>query len=103
MGQTEAVRLASRLTYGMTEEDAIRFLEKNGLAMDSLQLGSSFGWSDAFLLSNGSLCLTIDPGGRSLPIGQRDGKWKNGLLREAFIYKNDGEGVSITLINTLKR
>lgn len=80
MSEDEAIKLASRLTYGMPEKDAIRFLKRNGLAMDLPSVGDSFGWNDGFSFSNGALCLTIAP--KQL---QPNGDWVNGLLKEAFI------------------
>jgi hypothetical protein len=92
MGEDEVIKLAAHLTYGMPEKDAIRFLKQNGLVMDLGKDGDSFGWSDGFSFSKGALCLIIAP--KQL---QPNGEWVNGLLKEAFINKNDGKRVSIAL------
>jgi hypothetical protein len=94
MAKADVLKLASRLTYGMPEKDAIRFLKQNGLVMDLGKDGDSFSWSDGFSFSNSALCLMIAP--KNL---QPNGDWVNGLLQEAFINENDGKRVSIVLKN----
>jgi hypothetical protein len=94
MGENEVIKLASHLAYGMPEKDAIRFLNQNGLVSDLGKDGDSLGWSDGFSFSTGALCLVIAP--KQL---QPDGAWANGLLKKAFINKNDGKVVSIPLKN----
>jgi hypothetical protein len=94
MGEDEAIKLASHLTYGMAEKDAIHFLKQNGLVMDLPSVGDSFRWNDGFSISKGVLCLMIAP--KQL---QPNGDWANGLLKDAFINKNDGKSVSIALEN----
>jgi hypothetical protein len=94
MGEDEAIKLATRLTYGMAEKEAIQFLKQNGLAQDLPSIGDSFAWSDGFSFSKGVLCLTIAP--KRL---QANGEWVNGLLKEAVINNNDGKRISIALKN----
>lgn len=98
MGEDEVIKLASRLTYGMPEKDAILFLKQNGLVEDLGKDGDSFGWSDGFSFSTGALCLIIAP--KRL---QPNGEWVNGLLKEAFINRNDGKEVPIPLKNEPKK
>jgi hypothetical protein len=92
MSQDEAIKLASGLTYGMTEEDVLGFLKRKGLKMDLGKIGDSFGWSDGFSLSDGSLCLGIAP--KQI---RADGEWVNGLLRFASIYNQHGKRTLITI------
>ena len=86
MDKTGAVLLASRLRYGMTEEDALSFLKVNGLTNMS-SVGDSLSWGDCFSLSNHySLCITISPKQIS-PYGA----WVNGLVRKVCIYHWNGK------------
>jgi hypothetical protein len=94
MVQDEAVSLASHLKYGMSEKDAVAFLNQNGLTNKSA-IGDSFGWEDYFSLSNRcSLGLIIDP----KPV-RSDGAWANGVLRAVEIYHSNGHSVPIALVN----
>ncbi len=97
IAQDEAIKLASRLTYGMPEKEALGFLKEKGLTKD-VASGGSFGWCDDFHLSTGTLQLVIEP--KHL---QPNGEWANGLLKKASILSKDGkENVSILLINAPK-
>jgi hypothetical protein len=99
VGENQAVKLASQLTYGMSENNAIRFLKRNGLTEDMPKIGDSFHWSDGFSLSNGhTLGLVIEP--KTL---QPNGDWIHGLLKEAAIYHPDGKTVLIAIRNAPAR
>jgi hypothetical protein len=90
MDEKEVIKLASQLTYGMPQKEAVHFLKQNGLVMDLGSDGDSFAWSDGFSFSNGALCLVMAP--EHL---QPNGEWTNGLLKKAFINRNDGKTISI--------
>jgi hypothetical protein len=92
--EAEAIKLISQLTYNMPEKDVIRFLERKGLRKDCPSIGDSFGWSDGFSFLNGTICLTMTPKHM-----QPNGDWISGLLKEAFINRNDGKEIRVALKN----
>lgn len=95
VGQAEAIQIASQLAVGMTEDDATKFLERNGLRSGG-RIGSSQGWYSFFPLANGvSLGLNIRP-----KEPKPDAGWANGLLQAAFLQSNGVIFSSITLTNT---
>ncbi|MEI9999978.1 MAG: hypothetical protein WDO13_12885 [Verrucomicrobiota bacterium] len=78
----------------MPEDDAVRFLQRNGLRK-TLALGDSFGWSDSFDWSSddhATLALRIEP----KPFGP-GGDWVNGHLKGASLFYPGGREVSIPL------
>ncbi len=92
--QAQAVKIASKLTFGMREDDATKYLVHHGFK-DGLSAGDSFGWSHFFPLSRGcSLGLDIKPK-RFRP----DGAWRDGLLQAAHIQSNGINIVSINITN----
>ena len=91
--QAEAVKLASKLTFGMREEDASTYLVHHGFK-DDVSVGDSFGWTHSFRLSREcSLWLDIKP-----KKFRPDGTWADGLLQAAHIH-NGTNIVSINIAN----
>jgi len=92
VSQTQAVKIASRLWIGMSEEDVVEVVDKkNGLKTGgSVGVGPASSWTRIYLLSNGCfLDLEIEPNqGRS-----------NRWLSAASIQSNGVKIVSIVLTN----
>ncbi len=95
----QAVKLASGLRAGMSEQDVARVLgEQNGLKSGGA-LGDSFGWSRFYLLADGCF-LDLEMDAKEV---RNDGTWGgNGLLRSASIQSNQVKIISITLTNALE-
>ena len=88
----EAIKIVSHLTAGMREEEATRFLKKNGLKSWG-SLGDSFCWADCVELTKPfCLALVITP-----KEFRTDGAWVNGLVQSASIQSNGVEVASIPL------
>ena len=94
VGANDAIKIASQLTYGMPENDVMRFLSQHGFTINNVPgAGDSFGWTHSFLLADGSyLSLQMTPE----PL-RPDGAWTNGRLRSAYIQRHGANAVKISL------
>lgn len=112
----EAIRVASQLHPGISEADATKFLQQDGVGscvivtngttnvyslggtsnVYSLSIGSSVGWTTFYELAEGcSLGLEMRPSQI-----RTDGIWGgNGLLERAIIQSNSINIVTISLTN----
>jgi|HubBroStandDraft_1064217.scaffolds.fasta_scaffold1146506_1 hypothetical protein len=96
--EKEVAALVSQLTYGMPEKDAVKFLERNGLA-NPIVSGDSFGWSDGFDWPSGRATLGLEIAPKQL---NPSGAWVNGILKGADLCYPDGKEVPIPLRNAPK-
>jgi hypothetical protein len=87
----QAIAVASNLSLGMRENEAIRLLESTGLKAP-MRVGCSHGWTCFYDLVDGSrLGLAMAP-----TRARADGAWANGLLRAAYIQRQ-GSNLAIAL------
>jgi hypothetical protein len=92
--QAQAIKLASKLTFSMREQDATTYLVQHGFK-DGVSVGGSVGWSHFFSFSReGSLSLFI----KRKKFGP-EGERADGLLQAAYIQSNGINIVSINLTN----
>ena len=80
LGRSEAVKIASRLTAGMRESDARRFMETNGLTF-GYTVGGTLGGTCFYKLSDGcdlDLEISIEPG-----------TWTNRVLTAVALSSNN--------------
>jgi hypothetical protein len=103
MAVSRAVEIASGLRTGMTEEDAIEFLERRGLTITNglptnvylLRVGSSGGWTTFYSLADGcSLGLDMRPAQF-----RSDGLWGGNSILEGVHIQSNLVDLPITLTN----
>jgi len=95
VARAEAIKVASQLKVGMSEEDARKFLAKHGVT-NAIGLGALSGWSCFYNLTDGS-SLVLEYRPRAMTTNHWwEGK---GILEKAFIQSNRVNIVSITLTN----
>ena len=93
--RAEAIRAASRLQFGMWQEDVGKQLSTNGLR-DSIGCGAQVGWNRSYGLSDGS-SLVLDYRVRVL---STNGWWgDHGILQSACIASNSVVICKIVLTN----
>jgi hypothetical protein len=92
--RAEAIRVASQLRVGMSEEDAGKFVAKYGLT-NAVTLGAATGWGRFYDLKDGS-SLVLDY--RARPRTTNHWWEGKGVLEKAFIQSNNVNIVSIKLI-----
>ncbi len=93
--RAEAIKVASHLRVGMSEEDAGKFVANHGLT-NAVGLGALTGWSLFYSLTDGS-SLVLEYRPRAMTTNHWwEGK---GILEKAFIQSNRVNIVSITLTN----
>jgi hypothetical protein len=109
----QAIKLASRLSVGMREQDIAKLLDKQNGLNPGGQAGDSFGWTRFYLLADGCfLDLQMDPKevlplsfkfeGTNIPgnIVVVSNMWGgNGLLQSACIQSNGTWIIRIALAN----
>ncbi len=79
--KAEAIQIASKLVYNMSDKNAVEFLNRHGLVMDRPPGGDPVGSNLVFgLADGGTLVLDFHVN----PVG-RDEKWVTGGLAEASI------------------
>jgi hypothetical protein len=88
--KAEAIRIASKLVYDMSDKEAVRFLNQHGLVMDRPPGGDPVGSSLAFGLADGGT-LVLDF--HLSPVG-RDEKWVIGGLAAASVCNWNNEVVT---------
>ncbi len=93
--RAEAIKVASQLRGGMSEENASEFVGKHGLT-NAVGMGADSGWGRFYLLTDGSN-LVLDYGMRSMFTNDWwEGK---GVLERAYIQSNGVNILSITFTN----
>ena len=92
IGRSDAVRIASRLSAGMAEWSAYRFMETNGLTF-GYTVGGTVSRTRFYLLSDG---CELD-----LEFSTERGTWTNQVLAAASVRSNNVKFESITLTNRL--
>ncbi len=80
--KADATRIASQLTYDMSDKAAVQFLNQHGLVMDRPASGDPVGSILEFGLADGGTLVLYF---HSSPVG-RDEKWVVGGLAAASIF-----------------
>ena len=99
IGQERAVSLASHLARGMKEEDAMKFLARNGLQWSEVSAGDNYWWSTFIPLTN--KCYLVLKNEASGPA--TNGDRSNGVITGALIQSNGANIVSIPLTNAIAK
>jgi hypothetical protein len=90
IGRSDAVKIASRLSAGMPEWSAYRFMETNGL---------TFGYTVGGIVSGTRFYLLSDGCELNLEISIERGTWTNRVLTAASLRSNNVKILLITLTN----
>ena len=91
----EAIKVASQLRVGMSEEDASKFVAKRGLT-NAVGLGAMTSWGRFYSLTDGS-SLVLDY--RARPMTTNHWWEGKGVLEKAYIQSNSVTVLSITFTN----
>jgi hypothetical protein len=98
IGNAQALRIASQLRAGMSEEAVAKITEEKHQLKLGLRIGGGGQWSRYYLLSNEcGLDLRFEPERM-----KSDGAWEGSLLRSASILSNGVVLVPIVLTNALQ-
>ena len=93
--RAEAIKVASQLRVGMSEEDASKFVAKHGLT-NAVGLGAMTSWGRFYSLTDGT-SLVLDY--RARPMTTNHWWEGKGVLEKALIQSNSVNVLSITFTN----